>query len=84
MAIKISANKYKCPYCNFTAPTFQVVDQHRDDTHDIIYIPMERLDVDRLLKYIYFGDSSLIRPQITNVLQTALKKAVIREFTEDK
>jgi hypothetical protein len=84
MAIKIASNKFKCPYCDFTAPTFQVVDEHRDKAHDILYIPMERADVDRLIKFIFFKDENLIRPEMLKVLQVALKKSIVRDFTEDK
>ena len=59
MAIKLPDGKYKCSWCNKIYPDPSKADACRSN-HDIVYVPMLRSDVNRLLMFIHTKDEKLI------------------------
>ncbi len=74
MAIK-RGNRFFCSICGKEFPNATFADAHRDSEHDIIYVPMERSDVGRLIQYIYTKDDAILPTNLIPVLREVLKKS---------
>ena len=66
--------KYKCFYCNKLYDDPTQADKCRDENHDLIYIPMSKSDVSRLLQFIYLKNDDLLTPTMIESLKAGLKK----------
>lgn len=71
MAIKRKDGKYECSFCGQVYSQWQEADSCRD-SHDIVVLTMLRSDLNRLLQFIYTGESKLL----TKTMITSLKKGV--------
>lgn len=60
MAIKTKDGKYQCFYCLKQYDKPEEADSCRE-SHDIIYIPASRVDLNKLLNFIMVPDSKLLR-----------------------
>lgn len=62
MANKLLTGEYECSYCKQ-----RYVDPFKADAcrsaHDLVYFQLSRVEVDRLLKFLYFRDESLLDPK---------------------
>ena len=70
---KTKKKVYKCSYCGKAFPTQLRADSCRD-SHDLIYVQLSRADVDKLIKFIYFKDDSLISPKLIEQLKRYTRK----------
>ncbi len=59
MAIKLPDGRYKCSWCNKIYSDPSKADACRAD-HDIVYVPMLRSDINRLLQFMITKDDKLI------------------------
>lgn len=73
MAIKLPDGRYKCSWCNKVYPDPTKADTCRDK-HDIVYVPMLRSDVNRLMMFIHTKDEELITSTILISLTKFLGK----------
>ncbi len=78
MAIKNKRGQWACSFCNKAAKNPAEADACRD-RHDLVYIPMERTDVNRLLMYIYQPNPELITDSMVKTIKRSLKFALDRE-----
>jgi hypothetical protein len=67
MAVKLQDGRYKCQWCNKIYDHPLDADSCRD-SHDIVYVPMLRSDVGRLLQFIMTHDEELITETLYNSL----------------
>ena len=75
MAIKLPDGRYKCNWCNKIYPDPSKADTCREQ-HDIVYVPMLRSDVNRLLQFINTKDDELITETLYKSLTRFLGKIV--------
>jgi hypothetical protein len=75
MAIKLPDGRYKCSWCNKIYPDPTKADTCREK-HDIVYVPMLRSDVNRLLQFMTTKDEKLITTTMYQSLQRFLGKVV--------
>ena len=75
MAIRLEDGRYRCGWCNKIYPDPSKADACRLD-HDIVYVPMLRSDVNRLLMFIHTQDEKLINSTIIGSLTRFLGKVV--------
>lgn len=75
MSIKILQKdgkfKYKCSFCNKVYDTPDLADSCRD-SHDLVYLQILRSDIDRILKFLYLKDESLITETLIQSLRQGL------------
>lgn len=74
MAIKNAEGKWICSYCRKEYSTPALADTCRDE-HDIIYVPLGREDLNRLINFLFIQDPKLMRETIVRALQTALSNS---------
>jgi hypothetical protein len=67
MANKNKNGEYVCSYCNkvYTHPT--QADNCRD-SHELIYVPITREDLNRLIQFIYLKQDELLTESLINSL----------------
>ena len=75
VAIKLPDGRYKCSWCNKIYPDPSKADACRLD-HDIIYVPMLRSDINRLLQFMVTKDEKLLTETMHNSLNRFLGKVV--------
>lgn len=69
MAIR-KGNKFLCSICKKEFPTAFAADFHRDSEHEVVYVPLGREDLHRLIMYIELRDVSVLTPTLINTLKT--------------
>ena len=67
MAIK-QEDGYACSVCGKLYPDPTKADSCRD-SHEIVYIPLRRSDLNRLLNFIYLRDESLLTESLVETLR---------------
>lgn len=73
MSIKTKGGKYQCFYCLKEYNRPEKADSCREE-HDIVYVPLARTDVSKLLNYLFIPDPEiLVGTRIAEFLQRALK-----------
>jgi hypothetical protein len=75
VAIKLPDGRYKCSWCNKIYPDPSKADTCRGN-HDIVYVPMLRSDVNRLLQFISTKDDKLLTKTLHQSLTRFLGKVV--------
>ena len=75
MAIKLPDGKYKCSWCNKVYPDPSKADACREK-HDIVYVPMLKSDVNRLLQFMITKDEELLTKTMHQSLTRFLGKVV--------
>ena len=75
MAIKLPDGRYKCMWCNKIYATPSEADNCREN-HDIVYVPMLRSDINRLLQFMATKDEQLITETMYGSLQRFLGKII--------
>ncbi len=78
MAIKKSNGSYKCFFCDFTDANEVKVQNHQDKEHEYVTIPIQIEDLDRLIKFIYLKDDSLLNPKLITLFKYYLRRVVRR------
>ena len=74
MSIKTKEGKYQCFYCLKEYNRPEEADSCREE-HDIVYLPLSRSDVSKLLNYMFIPDPKILDgTRIAEILQRALKK----------
>ena len=69
MAIKLKNNTWKCTHCEQTFPRATLADAHRDTEHDIIYFPISREDLNKLLQFVFSKDDRILSKAFVRTLQ---------------
>ena len=72
MAIKKKDNLWLCSYCGKEFSTEFKADKCRDD-HELIYVPISKTDLNRLVNFLFLRDETLLTPTLTNTLTRYLK-----------
>jgi hypothetical protein len=70
MAI-LQRGMWLCGYCG-KAYTDQVKADNCRDSHELIYIPLTKTDLNRLLQFLYTKNEELLTESLVNTLQTYL------------
>lgn len=74
MANKTKSGKYQCFYCLKEYSKSEEADKCREG-HDIIYVPISRVDASKLLNYLYIPDSEILDGvPFVKFLKRALRK----------
>jgi hypothetical protein len=74
MAIKNDADgTYSCSYCGKVFVDPFKADECRD-SHELIYIPFTKKDLNRLVEFIYLKDDSLLTPSLIKILTKRYRK----------
>ncbi len=60
-------NKYQCKHCGRTYDTLGDA-KNCETSHDIVYVPIERQDLKRLLIFLQTGDSSILSMTLLRTL----------------
>lgn len=68
MAKRLVTGKYICTICHSEYSYESQADSCRD-SHDIVYIPMTKTELNRLLHAIAFGDLSIIPDSLNATLK---------------
>jgi len=71
MAIKTQYGTYLCGYCGKAYTSATKADECRDQ-HELIYIPLTKTDLSRLLQFLYTKNEELLTESLVNTLQTYL------------
>jgi hypothetical protein len=67
MAIKLNSGKYACGYCR--KEYADAVDaENCKDSHDLIYVPFTKEDLNRLLLFIYTNNEDYLTHTMLNTL----------------
>ena len=75
MAIKQIDGTYKCSICGITYPSPVKADLCRD-SHELVYVPMTKTELNRLLMAIQLGDMSLISNELLERLEKYNRQSV--------
>lgn len=81
MAIK-TKDGYKCAYCGRKFTRAYDADIHRDNEHDIIYLPISREDLNRLMNFIYSGNQELLTPSLLNTIKHTVRNLSVKQSQE--
>lgn len=74
MTIKTKDGKYQCFYCLEKYNRPEKAEACREE-HDILYIPISRSDVNKLLNYLFIPDGKILEgTKVAGFLQRALRK----------
>lgn len=68
MAIKMLDNSYACSVCGSKYPTPAKADGCRD-SHQMLYVPMSKTELNRLLNAIMLDDVTMIPGHLIDTLQ---------------
>lgn len=68
MAKKLVTGKYLCSYCEQKFDSPSMADACRE-SHDIVYIPMTKTELNRLINGIMLGDLSIIPESLHTTLR---------------
>jgi hypothetical protein len=79
MSIKMKDGSYKCLFCDYRNNNPLYVNDHRDQEHDFVLVPMTRDMLFRLMQFIFTKDESLITEQLYKLLQMYLNNFNKRE-----
>lgn len=60
-------NKLRCYYCNKLYSTEQKA-RECENTHDIVFVPIFREDLNRLINFIATGDKNLLSERLSRTL----------------
>jgi hypothetical protein len=58
MPNQITRNFYECVYCKQSFTDEDLAKQHETKEHDILYVPIERSDLNGLLNFIVTNDNN--------------------------
>ncbi len=73
MALR-QGNKYKCSYCGTLYTHEQQADACRDK-HELIYLPISKADLNRLVNFLYLKYDDLLTPTLIRVLTQYLHRS---------
>lgn len=60
MAIRLKNGNFRCLFCNFTHPNPSKVNDHRDQEHEYVLVPMTNEELYKLVQFIFTKDETLI------------------------
>lgn len=81
MAIKVE-NKFVCIFCGKKFPTAIACDIHKDE-HNIVYVPIEFEDLQRLRQFLYFKDEKLLTETLVKTIIKYSESSAKRKMIED-
>jgi len=67
MAIKVG-DKYRCFYCGKEYTHSEKADKCRE-SHDLVYIPMAKQDLNKLVMYIMSGEKKILLDKDGNLIR---------------
>ena len=71
MAVKV-LDRWACSYCGTEYNTSTKADSCRD-RHELIYVPLSKGDLNRLINFIYIRDDKLLTPTLISSLTKYLR-----------
>jgi len=72
--------KFACTTCNIFFDTEVELNNHKDQVHNVIYIPLSPEDVSHLLQFIYTLDKELLTKSLVDTLQRYAKVSAKKQF----
>lgn len=74
MAQKLKNGKFACSVCGKSYPSPAHADSCRD-SHELLYVPITKTELNRLINAIYSGDSSIIPFSLIETLKRYARAA---------
>jgi hypothetical protein len=68
MAKKLSKGHYQCKYCGKIFYN-ELLATSCEQGHDLIYVPLTREDIQRLMQFMVTGESELLTESLVKTLQ---------------
>lgn len=75
MAQKTNDGQYACTICENLYPTPAKADACRD-SHEIVYVPLTKTEINRLMHGLFLGDVSLVPESVLETLRKVQRKSV--------
>ncbi len=82
MAIKLHDGTYACSICGTKYPQSIKADNCRD-SHDMIYIPMSKDELNKLIHAIIMGNTEIVPPHLLNTLQRYARFQVTQDIKNE-
>ena len=82
MAIKEEDGQFSCPTC-FKKFNRLVLADSCEKSHNTIYVPMQRSDIDKLIQFIFTGDQRLLK-DMQPLVKTLMKYTKVKEVEKDE
>lgn len=83
MAKKLRDGTFACTVCKKVYSSSQHADACRD-AHDLLYIPISKSDLNKLINAIYLNDMRMVPENVTVTLQRYAKKAALENGTQSQ
>lgn len=65
--------KVQCYICDSYFDNDQVLMKHILDTHKVVFVPMDIVDLDKLLHFIFTRDEKFLNPKLIRFMQKLLR-----------
>lgn len=78
MAIKLPDGTFACPICHLIHPTLTRADMCRD-AHNMLYFPISKDELNRLLIAIHTGDMSVLSDSLLDRMESYNRKTLTSE-----
>lgn len=76
---KTTKGKYKCLYCGKSySEEGEAVDCK--DSHHLVYVPIAREDLNRLLQFVFLKQDDLLTPELVRILQRYNQHQAVRRY----
>lgn len=72
--------KFICYSCNTSFDKEDLLQNHIDSVHHVIYLPIQKEDLGRLQQFLYTGDRSLLTKTLVEVVDRYAKASAKKEF----
>lgn len=70
MPKQLNRTDYKCVYCGKTFQLETDAINHEENDHDIVFIQLERSDLNRLALFIATGDTGLLTERLVKAIMS--------------
>jgi hypothetical protein len=78
MATKHNDNDYSCPIC-YKHYNRLVLADSCEKTHNTIYVPLQRADINLLIQFLFTDDRSLL-PELEGVVKTLMQYTKVKDL----
>jgi|WetSurMetagenome_2_1015567.scaffolds.fasta_scaffold58039_2 hypothetical protein len=76
----ILKTKFFCSSCGKYFKSEEEVQNHKDQVHDVIYLPIQKVDLDRLYQFLYSGNRELLTRSLVEVIERYHRASVKRDY----
>jgi|WetSurMetagenome_2_1015567.scaffolds.fasta_scaffold305718_3 hypothetical protein len=82
MSFQDSEGRWRCSICKLVYPSATLASSC-EKAHDIIYVPMKRTDIDKLVQFIFTGGESPLPEDLVKSLMLFTKVKESKDDNED-